>query len=286
MQALRILTAALICIAACGEGGSDALDARAGGEGEVVCGDPTPGAYCGGDTVSGGDPGTLYQCAGAGTAPTAAMACDAGCTVEPPGTPDRCASDSAYRLPWPAAATMRLTQDCDDSCCSDHVGTDKYAYDWANGSAFTVAAARAGTITHLKINSTSGCGDRSCIGQANFVVVDHGDGTQATYFHLAGGSLAPGIRCGATVTRGQLIAQAGTSGWSTGVHLHFQVSPVHPGAPTCECGDAGTACSPDTVPYSSFWVSAAYPSRSVVFDEWPSAAQCADRRITMPASQN
>lgn len=247
------------------------------------------GAYCGGDKVVDGDPATLYECPTAGAPPTSAKACALGCLVEPAGTEDRCATATGantFRLPWRPATTMRLTQDCDDSCCSDHVGTDAYAYDWANGGSFGVVAARGGKITHLKINSTTGCASSSCSGDANFVVIDHGDGTQSTYFHLAGHSLAAGVACGATVERGQALAMSGTTGHSTGVHLHFQVSKVHPSAPTCECGADGTHCSASTVPYANFWVTSAYPSVPIEFDEWPTAAACHDRRITMPTSQN
>ncbi len=191
-----------------------------------------------------------------------------------------------YRLPWQPGVTMQLTQDCDDTCCDDHVGSDRYAYDWARGGGFTVVAARAGTVTHLKINSTTGCGEAGCVDDANVLVIDHGDGTIATYMHLEGGSLAPGVACGETVARGQPLARAGTTGWSTGIHLHFQVAEVHAGAPSCECGADGTGCAATSVPWSSFWVTAAAPTVPVTFDEWPSATACADRRIAMPPSQN
>ena len=255
----------------------------------VVCLGSAPGAYCGNDSVQGGNAATLYQCPGAGKSPTSATVCADGCVVESQGTADHCKvapSADTYRLPWKAGTTMSLTQDCDDACCSDHVGNDKYAWDFAKGGAFPVEAARGGTITHLKINSTNGCGSSSCVNDANIIVIDHGDGTQSTYLHLQGMTLGAGVTCGATVTRGQVLATAGTTGWSTGIHLHFQVSKVHNGAPTCECGAAGTACSASSVPWANFWASATYPTVSMVFDEWPAASQCANRRITMPPSQN
>jgi hypothetical protein len=273
-------------LAGCGE---QALHPDAAPGAMPTCTGAAAGAYCGGDQVDGGDPATLYQCPGAGLAPTSATPCQAGCVVEAAGTPDRCmvpVSADSFRLPWRAGVAMELTQDCNDSCCSDHVGTDEYAYDWANGGAFTVVAARGGTISHLKINSTTGCGTTACSNDANLLVIDHGDGTQSTYLHLEGSSLEPGVSCGATVTRGQALSRSGTTGHSTGIHLRFQVSQVHPGAATCECGADGQGCSATSVPWSSFWVTAAYPTVAVAFDEWPDAAQCADRRITMPASQN
>lgn len=181
---------------------------------------------------------------------------------------------------------MQLTQDCNDSCCNDHVGNDAYAWDFANGGGFPVHAARGGTITHLKINSTTGCGSSSCVNDANFIVVDHGDGTESVYLHLQGGTLGAGVACGGTVTQGQVLATSGTTGWSTGVHLHFQVNPVHAGAPTCECGANGTTCATTTVPWADFWPNASQPTTAISFVEWPSASTCNNRRITMPASQN
>ncbi len=280
-------TAILAMLVACG--GDEAAIPPDGIPPGTVCTGSQPGAYCGGDSVDGGDPAVLYDCPGPGLAPTSAMTCADGCVVETAGVADHCrvpVSSESYRLPWQPGITMRLTQDCNDSCCGDHVGTDKYAYDWANGGAFTIVAARGGTISHLKINSTSGCGTSGCVNQANYLVIDHGDGTQSTYLHLEGNSLAAGISCGATVQRGQPLARAGTTGWSTGIHLHFQVSGVHAGAATCECGADGRGCNPATVMWSSFWVSATYPSTATPFDEWPEAPMCADRRIVMPTSGN
>lgn len=286
-------TALLILLACCGspkhetaDGGGEPLDA---GVGSAMCSGTRGGAYCGGDHVANADPGTLYECPVDGEPPTSATACPAGCKVEPSGVADHCIAATAansYRLPWRPATTMQLTQDCNDSCCSDHVGTDEYAYDWANGASFGVVATRAGTITHLKINSTTGCASSTCSQDANYIVIDHGDGTQSTYFHLEGNSLAAGITCGATVAQGQALATSGTTGHSTGIHLHYQVSKVHPAAPTCECGADGTQCSASSVPYADFWVTSTYPSVPVAFDEWPTAAACNDRRIQMPTSQN
>jgi hypothetical protein len=254
-----------------------------------ICLGSQAGAYCGNDMVQNGDANTLYQCPGANQAPTSATPCANGCVVEPPGMPDQCAvasSGDTFRLPWAPSTSMQLTQDCNDSCCNDHVGNDEYAWDWANGGSFTVRAARGGTITHLKINSTTGCGSSTCANDANFIVIDHGDGTQSTYLHLQGNSLAANVACGATVTRGQALATSGTTGWSTGIHLHFQVSKVHPNVATCECGADGKGCAATSVPWASFWVTSTYPTVPIQFDEWPAASQCADRRITMPPSQN
>jgi hypothetical protein len=256
-----------------------------------ICLGSQAGAYCGNDMMSGASASTLYQCPGANKAPTSSQACANGCVVAAAGYPDYCSSGGGggtpgtYKLPWHAGVTMYLTQDCNDSCCNDHVGNDKYAWDFADG-VFDVVAARGGTVTHVKIDSTTGCGSNTCQNYANYLVIDHGDGTQSTYLHLKGFSLDPSVTCGATVAQGQRLATVGSTGWSTGTHLHFQVSKVHPGAPTCECGANGQGCSASSVPWANFWPNATYPTVAVSFVEWPAASQCANRRITLPASQN
>ena len=57
-------------------------------------------------------------------------------------------------------------------------------------------------------------------GFGNYIIIVHGNGWQTLYGHLA--SFA--IRSGQTVARGQLIGYEGTTGNSTGCHLHFGVN--------------------------------------------------------------
>ncbi len=267
-------------------GGTDAsVDAAAG----PTCGGTAKvGDYCGNDKVDNGKANTLYTCNGPGL-PTKSVKCADGCVVAPAGSDDYCKLPStakSYRLPWTHGVSMSLTQDCNDACCNDHVGSDEYAWDWANGTGFTVRAARAGTITHLKLSSTSGGASSTFSHYVNMIVIDHGDGTQAIYMHLKGMSARAGITCGAAVTQGQALATAGTTGHSTGVHLHFQVGKVHTGAPKCECGANGLGCAANYNPYPNVWVSSTYPTVPISFEEWPSASKCANRRITMPQSLN
>jgi hypothetical protein len=56
-------------------------------------------------------------------------------------------------------------------------------------------------------------------GYGNMIMIDHGNGYQTLYGHLSGIN----VRCGGNAVRGQLIGLAGSTGNSTGPHLHFEV---------------------------------------------------------------
>ncbi|CAM3610986.1 MULTISPECIES: murein hydrolase activator EnvC family protein [Paenibacillus] len=68
-------------------------------------------------------------------------------------------------------------------------------------------------------------------GYGNCVIVDHGGGVWTLYGHIRNGGIM--VSEGDKVSRGQKIAEVGSTGQSTGPHLHFEVringSPVNPG---------------------------------------------------------
>lgn len=63
-------------------------------------------------------------------------------------------------------------------------------------------------------------------GAGNFIVLDHGGGTSSRYLHLASTS----VKAGQSVNAGTKIGVEGTTGGSTGPHLHFEI--LKSGTPT------------------------------------------------------
>lgn len=82
--------------------------------------------------------------------------------------------------------------------------------DLAGSSGKSIVAAEAGTVISAGWNSG---------GYGNMVIIDHGSGISTVYAHNS--SLT--VSKGAKVKRGQTIAKCGSTGFSTGPHLHFEV---------------------------------------------------------------
>ncbi len=56
-------------------------------------------------------------------------------------------------------------------------------------------------------------------GYGNMIMIDHGNGYQTLYAHLS----SVGVACGRSISQGTTIGYAGSTGNSTGSHLHFEV---------------------------------------------------------------
>ncbi len=74
-----------------------------------------------------------------------------------------------------------------------------------------IIATRSGTVTIATYNSSYG----------NYVEINHGDGTSSRYAHMMNGGIL--VKVGDTVRQGQIIGKVGTTGASTGNHLHFEI---------------------------------------------------------------
>ena len=112
-------------------------------------------------------------------------------------------------LAWPAGGSLhggvgeRTNPYTGGLSC--HAGIDIGA-----GNGDPVRAAATGVVVATTYNDWDG----------NVAIVAHGGGMTTWYAHLSSFSVSPGQR----VARGQLVGQAGATGFATGPHLHFNVA--------------------------------------------------------------
>ena len=102
---------------------------------------------------------------------------------------------------WPTASHSLVGNDF----WSGHMGVDL-----ATVTGGPIYAADGGTVIYA--GAISG-------GYGIMVMIDHGTGYQTLYAHLSGVA----VSCGQGVSQGQLIGYGGSTGNSTGPHLHFEV---------------------------------------------------------------
>ena len=112
---------------------------------------------------------------------------------------------------WPCPSSTRVTSDYGtrlsptQGASSNHKGLDIGASYGAS-----IVAAADGTVSYAGYNN----------GMGNYVMISHGSGLYTVYGHAS----ALLVSTGDKVTAGQTIAQVGSTGISTGNHLHFGVS--------------------------------------------------------------
>lgn len=112
---------------------------------------------------------------------------------------------------WPCPSSRRVTSDYGtrvspmSGASSNHKGIDIGASAGAD-----IIAAADGTVTAASYSSAAG----------NYVMIDHGGGLYTVYMHASSLLVSPGQ----TVSAGDVIAKVGSTGISTGSHLHFGVS--------------------------------------------------------------
>ena len=100
---------------------------------------------------------------------------------------------------------------------------------------------------------------------ANYVVLDHGGDYYALYWHMKRGSVA--VQTGQTVTAGTQLGLTGSSGFSTGPHLHFESwnngQWFEPSAGPCRSGASFWKSQPSVA--RSFYVADTYLTPGEIF---------------------
>lgn len=115
-------------------------------------------------------------------------------------TPDAGSVTASGVFVWPVGGTI-----------SQRFSWYHKAIDIANKAAPNILAADSGKVIIAGWPDGYGYGNR--------VVIDHGNGYRTLYAHLSRVSVV----VGQTVKRGNVIGKMGSSGRSTGIHLHFEV---------------------------------------------------------------
>ena len=122
-------------------------------------------------------------------------------------------SESGFQWPLPASVN-KLTS---------YYGTriDPWTHKSKNHTGIDVAAAKNTKIYAAKsgVVTTSALGSGANWAYGNYVVISHSDGTTTLYAHMNSRNVSKGQ----VVSQGDVIGYVGTTGRSTGYHLHFEV---------------------------------------------------------------
>jgi|GEM_PF-708159 len=114
---------------------------------------------------------------------------------------------------------------CGTKTYDGHRGTDISIwpfpfYKMDNNQVEVIAAAAGTIIDKLDGNFDKNCGSNNM--NANYLVIQHSDGSRALYFHMKKNSLTAKA-IGQSVVVGEFLGVVGSSGNSSGPHLHFEV---------------------------------------------------------------
>lgn len=125
-----------------------------------------------------------------------------------------------YLVPVQPGRAYRISQGFKGKSSHTHPQS-VYAVDIVMPQGSRICAARGGVIMEVANDFFTGGKSERFAEKANFIRILHDDGTMAIYAHLKLESIQypPGTR----VARGQYIAEAGSTGYSSGPHLHFVI---------------------------------------------------------------
>ncbi|GAA1705079.1 hypothetical protein GCM10009808_23820 [Microbacterium sediminicola] len=162
-------------------------------------------------TVAGYEAGVEARRKAAEAAAAAAAAAAAKAAEEAANNGGGVVSSSGWCRPsggWRSAGYGPRTVICSGGYCTNPF---HYGVDLASGWRTPIYAAQTGQVTYAGWNGSYG----------NYIRIDHGGGIGTGYAHIDNGALYVGY--GSWVGAGQVIAGVGTTGASTGYHLHFEV---------------------------------------------------------------
>ena len=137
-----------------------------------------------------------------------------------PSKPQQVVSDPSDGYVWPVPGHYILSSVWNE----DRTTYNHGAIDISDGSIMNadVVAADSGVVVIAENDCDHNYGkDGSCGcggGYGRWVMIDHGNGKATVYGHLT----AAVVSSGDYVQKGQLIGYVGSTGWSTGPHLHFE----------------------------------------------------------------
>jgi murein DD-endopeptidase MepM/ murein hydrolase activator NlpD len=124
----------------------------------------------------------------------------------------------ALYTPYPCDDTYSVTQGHNTG---SHTGMGAWAWDIGIPVGGEVAAPADGVVRLVRMDSTTGGCSSTYANDANYVVLDFGDGTEALFLHLDSGSSS--LEVGDFVKQGEVVGAVGLTGWVCGAHLHFQI---------------------------------------------------------------
>lgn len=131
---------------------------------------------------------------------------------------------------YPTAYYDHSGQDwnCQSKTYTNHRGSDYGVGSWAGMAAGQdVVAAADGVVTTVHDGEDDQCSSGDCPGgggYGNHVYIQHPDGKVTRYAHFKQWSVAVAVND--VVSCGDLLGEVGSSGYSTGPHLHFEVRNV------------------------------------------------------------
>lgn len=115
---------------------------------------------------------------------------------------------------WPVTSSKRITSPMGSrntnipGASTNHKGVDIGGVGYSS----SVLATKAGVVVTATYSRSYG----------NYVVISHGAGNTTLYAHMS--SINSGIKAGTVVSQGQAIGVTGSTGVSSGPHLHYEVT--------------------------------------------------------------